>query len=194
MQQKRKKRRNACARMVLPLIACQTATASSIPSILLALLSLSPLLFPLTVSSLSIFHRYFRATHLATRSTPTRKRGVRNVIAPLRGVSWLSSSSFLFLTLSFSSRPTMYVRKRHRTKCVTRRVCNAYLFRIQANAIVGISLVGSFFSYEHVFTNNRYELATLTKRLNFWRAKRNVKNLAKKWWLFVFPNAIIDTR
>lgn len=93
------------AKVVLLLIACQTATAFSTSSILFAFLfpSLSLLLFLLSsVPSFSIFHWYFRATHpLATYGTPVRKRGVRNVIVPLRGVSWYKAV-VLFLILPFS--------------------------------------------------------------------------------------------
>lgn len=65
-------------------------------SLLLSLLS--------SVPSFSIFHWYFRATHpLATYGTPVRKRGVRNVIVPLRGVSWYKTV-VLFLILPFSFR------------------------------------------------------------------------------------------
>lgn len=96
-----------------PLIACQTVTASSIASVLVVCLSFSLslvlfLLSSLTVSSLPSFHQYLRATHplaTPTHGTPARKRGVRNVIAPLRRVSWYKAVLLLLILLSSSSRP-----------------------------------------------------------------------------------------
>lgn len=41
--------------------------------------------------SLHFWHRYLRATHPRGHGTPVRKRGVRNVIAPLREVSWYAT-------------------------------------------------------------------------------------------------------
>lgn len=90
-----------------PLIACQTVTASSIASVFVVCLSLSFSLVLFLLSSLLSFHQYFRATHplaTPTHGTPARKRGVRNVIAPLRRVSWYKAV-LLLLILSSSSRP-----------------------------------------------------------------------------------------
>lgn len=105
---KRERRRNARARVVLPPNCMPDSDCIFTLCPLYPLPSLSLFLFLLSsvaVSSLSIFHRYFRVTHpLATYGTPVRKRGVRNVIVPLREVSWYKAV-LLFLILPFSFRP-----------------------------------------------------------------------------------------
>lgn len=63
-----------------------------------------------------VFHQHFIPLHLSGTSiceqptpggTPVRKRGIRNVIAPLREVSWYEEHSLVLLLrhFPFSSRP-----------------------------------------------------------------------------------------
>lgn len=111
------RRRNARPRMVLPPNCmpdgdcifyrfCPRRLSLSLSLVLFLLSSL-------TVSSLPSFQQYFRATHplaTPTHGTPARKRGVRNVIAPLRRVSWYKAVLLLLILLSSSSRPPLPVK------------------------------------------------------------------------------------
>lgn len=82
-----------------PLIACQTATASFIPSPLL-FLSFSSSFSSRSFIPLHLWRQYLRATHPRDHGTPVRKRGIRNVIALLR--SFLVYEAVLLLLFSTS--------------------------------------------------------------------------------------------
>lgn len=121
-----------------PLIAYQTATASFIPFPLLFLSfssSSSSSFSSRSFIPLHLWQQYLRATHPRDHGTPVRKRGIRNVIAPLRRVSWYTKLSSSFSSpppvfISATPRPTTCIRKRHRTECITRLVYKVYTSRV----------------------------------------------------------------
>lgn len=84
---------------------------------------------------LHLWRQYLRATHPRDHGTPVRKRGIRNVIALLRRVSWYTKLSSSFSSpppvfISAAPRPTTCIRKKHRTECITRLVYKVYTSRV----------------------------------------------------------------